>query len=229
MVIIEAALLKYLDDCYREERTKIDWDTIRYYLDQIEQSYGVELKQFVERLVSDTGKRPDWNELKLHMKDDGKSSGKNSQVPQGNQSQHQYQHQQQVTQQQQQQSQIQIKPNQQHPLPPYSTIPLIDNRPHTHHLHLGGAVTQEYRPVSHLIPAQGSPKHVSDYAVTRPPPVYVTNQFNPPPPQPQPLPSHHTSSSYIEITPIQASNINFVRPVLGTRPADSYITHTKID
>lgn len=47
MVIIEAALLKYLDDSYREDHTKVDWDTIRYYLDQIEQSYGLELKQFI--------------------------------------------------------------------------------------------------------------------------------------------------------------------------------------
>lgn len=64
MVIMEAALLKYLDDCYREENTKINWDTIRYHLDQIGQTYSLDMKQMIERLVSDTPKRPDWLSLK---------------------------------------------------------------------------------------------------------------------------------------------------------------------
>lgn len=67
---MEAALLKYLDDCYREEYTNINWETIRYYLDQIGQIYNNELKQMIERLVSDVSKRPDWLELKHYMKDD---------------------------------------------------------------------------------------------------------------------------------------------------------------
>ena len=73
MVMMEAALLKYLDDCYREDNTKINWETIRYYLDQIGQSYSLDLKQMIERLVSDFPKRPDWLELKQFMKDDGET------------------------------------------------------------------------------------------------------------------------------------------------------------
>lgn len=222
MVIIETALLKYLDDCYREDNTKVDWDTIRFYLNQVEQIYGAQLKEFIEKLVSDPAKRPDWLELKLHMKNDGKSSagGKNSQIqnyPQTNP---------------RPQSHVQLQP-QPHTHLPYAPTPVVvDNRPHypiQHtHLHLGG-YPQEYRPVSQIPVAQGTPVHITEYTGTRPP-VFVS----------QPPASHVTAlpivtsqpqsqTSYAEITPIQASNINFVRPVLGTRPADSYITHTKID
>ena len=71
MIILEAALLKYQDDCYREENTKVNWETVRFNLEQIGQIYNVEMKEMIKKLVSEVKERPDWLELKQFMKDEG--------------------------------------------------------------------------------------------------------------------------------------------------------------
>lgn len=100
-----------------------------------------------------------------------------------------------------------------------------------HHLHLGGGVNyqqQPSRPISHVPVAQSSPKYGEVVGTVRPP---ITNTqpyvgYVPTVVNPSVIPS---SQSYPDIVPVQPCNINLIRPALGTRPADSYITHTKID
>lgn len=61
MVLLEAGLAQYQDECYRDECTRIHWETLQYNLNRFRQSYSPELAALLEVMLSrEESVRPDW-------------------------------------------------------------------------------------------------------------------------------------------------------------------------
>lgn len=43
MILLEAGLLSYQDGCYRDQFSRIHWDTLHYNINRFQQSYSPEL------------------------------------------------------------------------------------------------------------------------------------------------------------------------------------------
>lgn len=68
MVMLEAGLLEYQDECYRDEGSRIHWETLQYNVNRLGQVYSQEFKSMVELMLSrDERIRPDWVELEEHV------------------------------------------------------------------------------------------------------------------------------------------------------------------
>lgn len=69
MIILEAGLFEYQDEqCYRDEKTRIHYETLQYNIDRLGQAYSNEIKNMVEIMLSrDERARPDWTELEGHV------------------------------------------------------------------------------------------------------------------------------------------------------------------
>lgn len=64
MIILEAGLLSYQDECYRDQWSRVHWETLQYNLSLFQQHYTAELTNLVEFMLSrDERSRPDWFEL----------------------------------------------------------------------------------------------------------------------------------------------------------------------
>jgi hypothetical protein len=51
MIMLEAGLLQYQDECYRDEYARIHWDTIQYNLDRFGENYSNELKSTLQSML----------------------------------------------------------------------------------------------------------------------------------------------------------------------------------
>lgn len=61
MIILEAGLLCYQDECYRDQYSRIHWETLQYNINLFQQNYSPELTNLVEFMLSkDERSRPDW-------------------------------------------------------------------------------------------------------------------------------------------------------------------------
>ena len=68
MIILEAGLLEHQDDCYRDEYTRIHWETIYFTTNKFRKTYSEELKNMVEFMLSKEAKmRPSWTELEKYV------------------------------------------------------------------------------------------------------------------------------------------------------------------
>lgn len=69
MIMIEAGLLEYQDEeCYRDDKSRIHWETVQYNIDRLGQAYSDEIKNMVEFMLSrDERARPDWIDLEEHV------------------------------------------------------------------------------------------------------------------------------------------------------------------
>lgn len=64
MVLLEAGLTQYQDECYRDEWTRIHWETLQYNINRFRQIYTQELTALLELMLSrEETVRPDWLEL----------------------------------------------------------------------------------------------------------------------------------------------------------------------
>ncbi len=43
MVVLEAGLLAYQDECYRDQYSRIHWETLQYNINLFQQAYSAEL------------------------------------------------------------------------------------------------------------------------------------------------------------------------------------------
>lgn len=69
MVMLEAGLLSHQDECYREENSKVHWDTVNYNLDKFGQIYSGELRSMLELMLEPhEAQRPVWTELEKYVK-----------------------------------------------------------------------------------------------------------------------------------------------------------------
>ena len=68
MIVIEAGLLHYQDECYREQGGRVHWETLQYNLNLFQQTYSPELTNLVEFMIGkDQRARPDWFELEQYV------------------------------------------------------------------------------------------------------------------------------------------------------------------
>lgn len=68
MIMLEAGLLQFQDECYREEGARIYWDTVRFNLDRFGEMYSKELKKTIEEMLRrEQVERPEWVELEEHV------------------------------------------------------------------------------------------------------------------------------------------------------------------
>lgn len=47
MIILEAGLLSYQDECYRDQYSRIHWETLQYNINLFQQTYSSELTNLV--------------------------------------------------------------------------------------------------------------------------------------------------------------------------------------
>jgi hypothetical protein len=70
MIMLEAGLLQYQDDCYRDECSRIHWETLQYNINLFQKIYSKELTDLVEFMLSrDERSRPNWLELEKYVMD----------------------------------------------------------------------------------------------------------------------------------------------------------------
>lgn len=68
MIVLEAGLLAYQDECYRDQYARIHWETLQYNINLFQQTYSSELTNLVEFMLGkDERSRPDWFELEQHV------------------------------------------------------------------------------------------------------------------------------------------------------------------
>jgi hypothetical protein len=61
MILLEAGLLTYQDECYREQGSRLHWDILQHNISRFQQSYSPELSNLLEfMLARDERARPDW-------------------------------------------------------------------------------------------------------------------------------------------------------------------------
>lgn len=61
MVLLEAGLSHYQDECYRDEWTRIHWETLQFNLNRFHQLYSGELGALLDLMLSrEEAVRPDW-------------------------------------------------------------------------------------------------------------------------------------------------------------------------
>jgi|688.fasta_scaffold258810_2 hypothetical protein len=77
MIILEAGLGQYQDECYRDECSRVHWETVQYHLHRFRQTYSEELAELIELMLSREEKnRPDWLQLeeRAMKEDEGRTS-----------------------------------------------------------------------------------------------------------------------------------------------------------
>lgn len=77
MIILEAGLGNYQDECYRDECSRVHWETVQYHLHKFRQFYSEELAELIELMLSREEKnRPDWLQLeeRAMKEDEGRTS-----------------------------------------------------------------------------------------------------------------------------------------------------------
>ena len=53
MIMLEAGLLEYQDEeCYRDEKSRILWETVQYNIDRLGQAYSDQIKNMVGFMLS---------------------------------------------------------------------------------------------------------------------------------------------------------------------------------
>jgi hypothetical protein len=68
MVLLECGLLFYQDDCYRDENSRIHWETLEYKKNIFKRSYSEELANMLEYMLGpDVSSRPEWVELESYV------------------------------------------------------------------------------------------------------------------------------------------------------------------
>lgn len=81
MIMLEAGLLQYQDECYRDECARLHWDTLQYNLDRFGESYSHELKSTLESMLQQAQEdRPEWIDLEAHVKVGGEEDVDNTRV-----------------------------------------------------------------------------------------------------------------------------------------------------
>ena len=66
MVILYAATLKDISNCYKLSSGEIDYNEIEQRLDELKKKYGDILYEYVKEILNDNFElRPDWNALKI--------------------------------------------------------------------------------------------------------------------------------------------------------------------
>lgn len=69
MIMLEAGLLEAQDDCYRDECSRVHWDTVKFNLERFGEIYSSELKKTVESMLEEAWQdRPEWIDLETHVK-----------------------------------------------------------------------------------------------------------------------------------------------------------------
>jgi len=64
VIVLEAGLLQYQDECYRDECARVHWETVQYHLHRFRENYSEELAALVELMLSrEERARPDWLQL----------------------------------------------------------------------------------------------------------------------------------------------------------------------
>jgi hypothetical protein len=64
MVLLEAGTLQYQDECYRDEWSRIHWETLQFNINRFKQIYSQDLCNLLEIMLSrEEAARPDWIEL----------------------------------------------------------------------------------------------------------------------------------------------------------------------
>lgn len=69
MIALEMALLQYQYECYREDFTRVHWETIEYRIEEVGRLYSQELKVMIELMLQrDPANRQLWSEMQTYVK-----------------------------------------------------------------------------------------------------------------------------------------------------------------
>lgn len=61
MILLEAGLAQYQDECYRDECSRVHWETLNYNLNRFAQLHSPELATLLRLMLTrEEALRPDW-------------------------------------------------------------------------------------------------------------------------------------------------------------------------